>query len=51
MQLWIKHSGTQQLPCHSLPIFPSLASFTGAERDMGELGGGREGMFPTFFLN
>lgn len=51
MQLWIKRSGTQQLPCHPLPIFHSLASFTGAERDMRELRGGGEGTFPTFFLN
>lgn len=40
MQLWIKRLGTQQLPCHPLPIYPSLALFTGAEQDMEELGGG-----------
>lgn len=51
MQLWMKRPGTQQLPCHPLPFFHSLASFTGAEQDMRELGGGQEAMFPTFFLN
>lgn len=48
MQLWIKRSGTQQLPCHSLPIFPSLASFTGAERNMGNLEEDERECFPLF---